>query len=101
MSFIGLYSEKQHSDGIGHAIRRWTIYLSSVVILVLLITSLLLWEWESTPWADFFDASHLAFYIVSINTSIIFLTQPETTAIGLKFRKFSTLAVSYIVISVT
>ena len=115
MSLIGLYSEKQHSGGIGHVIRRWTIYLSSIAILFGFIVRMLVWEFEATPWADFVDASVLAFYIVGMNTSTLFLTHPETWAslissfqmhlpyamgINLKLNKLSILAVSYIVISV-
>ncbi len=116
MSLIGLYSEKQHSDGIGHAIRRWTIYVSSVVISFGSLVSILAWEWETTPWVDLIDVATLIGYVVGINTGILFLTHPETWAsladsfqlhlphalgISLKFRKLSLLAVFYIIVSVS
>ena len=76
---------------------------------------MLVWEFETTPWADFVDASVLAFYVIGINTSNLFLTHPETwkslvssfqmhlpypVGINLKLRKLLTFAVSYIVILV-
>jgi len=115
MSLIGLYSEKQHSDGISYVICRWTIYLSSIAILCGYILRMLLWEFDTTSWVDFVEATVLAFYIIGINTSNLFLTHPETwkslvssfqmhlpyaVGINLKLRKLLTFAVSYIVILV-
>ncbi len=115
MSLIGLYPEKQHPVGFGHVIRRWTIYLASIAVLCGFVVRMLVWEFETTPWADFVDASVLAFYVIGINTSNLFLTHPETwkslvssfqthlpyaMGINRKLSRLSTLAVVYIVISV-